>query len=306
MATPKDKEIVTMTVEYTDPTTGEILQLTPADLALRQAAEDLAAYAQDQGGGFENQTRDDVAVPWIVILQPGSPEVQGEDAIGKSGQIINKTTAEIFTAKDGLDFVPATTLHKMVEWKPKNPDGSGGGYVATHDHESPLSVKVRSTQPLGKYKHPENGNDLVETYYVYGLVVNRADSTYYPAVMAFPSTFIKPYQNWMFTARSIMIQLPNGGKVNPPLWAHKYTIRTDKVVKGSHTWYIPKVSFAGADAASSRLSASSDIYKQARDIKDAVNAGDLVADDSALSRDSAVQTDDAPKQGDTSAADAPY
>src|SRR5690242_478415 len=72
-------------------------------------------YEADRGAGFENQTAEDISVPFIEILQSNSPEVAVEDG-PRPGTLINRTTGEIFPGKDGIPFIPAVTNHVVVEW----------------------------------------------------------------------------------------------------------------------------------------------------------------------------------------------
>lgn len=290
------------TVEYTDPNTGEVLVVSPEkanELAMAAAYD---GYEEDRGAGFENQTNEDMAVPFLVIMQPGSAEVVAEDSDVKAGMIINKTTKATTPGKEGINFVPALTEHKLVEWIPRD---NGGGFVGQYDIDSPLAVKVRGSQPLGTYKHPENGNDLVETFYVYGVVVPTNGDAPFPATLAFSSTHIKAYKDWTFRARSIVIAKPDGTKLTKlPLFSHVYTIRTERNEKNGNTWYTPIITFAGKDAADARLTPAADLYRAAKDLKDAILGGNVKLATDTLQQEAAV--DATPKKGNTKAEDAPY
>lgn len=267
-------------------------------------------YGNDAGAGFDNQTGEDVSVPFLVLLQPGSPEVQGEDAVAKAGMWINKTTGEVYSGKDGVTFIPALTEHLLVEWKPRD---AGGGLVDQHAIDSELARRVRAQQPLGAYKHPDMHNedpnkinDLVETFYAYGVFVDP-NGFASPAVIAFSSTHIKPYKDWMFRVRSIVIPLPNGGKLTSrqlPLWALSYQFRTLKQEKNGFTWYVPAIGFAGKDASDSRVPPGSDLYEAAKGVYEGVSSGRVKAATETLVREE--RTDDAPKKGDVTAEKAPY
>jgi hypothetical protein len=264
--------------------------------------DDYSGYAADAGGGFENQTGEDVSIPFLVILQPGSPEVQGEEATAKAGMIINKTTSEVISGKEGVTFIPALTDHLLVEWIPRD---KGGGLVGQHAIDSDLAKAVRQSQPMGTYQHPDNGNDLVETFYVYGVALS-ADGSPYPATLAFSSTHIKGYKDWMFRARSIVIAFPDGRKLTQvPLFSHAYRIITERQEKNGNTLYTPTVRFADTNAEKSRLSPTSGLYLAAKQVKEAVSAGTLRADTSKLSGDG-THADSAPRRGSVDAKHAPF
>lgn len=276
------------------------------DLVEKQAgATDMAlyeGYESDRGAGFENQTAEDISVPFIEVLQAQSPEVMVEDG-PKPGTFINRTTGEIFSGKEGIVFVPATTHHVVVEWVPRD---KGGGIVATYQLDDPLIVKVRAEQPLGKYTHPTNGNDLIETFYVYGLFVDTETGASHPAVIAFSSTRIKPYKDWMFRARSIVIALPDGRKLTKlPLFSHRYRLTSVSAENAKGKWQTLLVRFDGDNAEAARLAPNNDLYIMAKQLCEDVNAGKKQADTSnAPTRDDAV--DQAPRKGDTDKEEAPY
>lgn len=285
--------------ETVDKSTGEITTAASTAVALE---DEYAALAADAGGGYENQTSEDVAVPFLVIMQPGSKEVLAEGSDVKAGMIMNKSTSQTILGGQGVTFIPATTRHVLVEWIPRD---NGGGYVGEFELDDPLAKRVRETQPLGAFKHPDNGNDLIETFYVYGVALD-ADGAPYPAVMAFSSTHIKAYKDWMFRARSIVIGLPDGRKLTKlPLWSHGYSIRTQRVDKAGNTWYIPVIGFADENAEKSRLLPSSDLYQAAKSVNEAVSSGALKAATDTLDG-AGTPVDEAPKRGSTDTADAPY
>lgn len=276
------------------------------ELATQQAGStDLAVYEgyeEDRGAGFENQTSEDISVPFIEVLQAQSPEAMVEDG-PRPGTFINRTTGEIFSGKDGVPFIPACTQHVVVEWVPRE---KGGGIVGVHELDSELIRKVRAEQPLGKYVHPTNGNDLIETFYVYGIFVPPDGSAPHPAVIAFSSTRIKPYKDWMFRARSIVINLPNGRKLTKlPLFSHRYRLTTVAAENNKGKWQTLVVRFDGDNAEAARIAPNDDLYMFAKQLCEDVNSGKRVADTSnAGGRDEGV--DGAPQRGDTGAADAPY
>lgn len=228
-------------------------------------AADYEAYA---GAGFENQTSDDYAIPFIQILQALSPQIQENDAL-RQGMIINTVTGEVFEGKAGVAFVPATTQHVYVEWKPRD---AGGGFVGVHQPNSDLVRHCVANQEFGQYSTPE-GNDLIETFYVYGVVL-PGDGSASEAVLAFSSTKIKKYKGWMTKAKTIQIQLPDGRRFPAPLFAHRYRLKTvsEKNNKGQfYNWDV--ITFDGANAIEARLPPSDPIFQMAVNVKEMIEGG---------------------------------
>ena len=278
---PKGQELVS-------PITGELVS----------AADAYAGYEEDAGGGFENQTRDDTGTPWIVLMQPLSPEVQVEGSPIKPGMWVNRGSSAPF---ERLDFIPALTRHVFREWSSKDPSGSAP--VQDHEIDSPIVARVRNEQKFGDYVHPDNSeHPLVETFEVYGIQVTP-EGAGMPAVIAFSSTHIRPYKDWMTKARSLIISLPNGKKINPPLFSHVYQLRSKRVEKKPHVWWVPEVFFVSPEGAEkSRLTPQDDLYQMAKSLSKAILAGEVKA--AAQPRDGLG--DAGLKTGDTGEEKAPY
>lgn len=281
------------------PAAGTALEVVDAVSGEIVAADDAyAGYAEDAGQGFENQTSEDVGIPFIVLAQPLSPEVQAEGSEVKPGTWINRGTGDVFAG--GVDFVPALTRHVYREWSSKEPSNSAP--VGDHEIDSELIVRVRRDQQFGEYTHPDNPeHPLIETFEVYGIQVTPEGGGV-PAVITFSSTGIRAYKDWILRARSIIIALPSGKKINPPLFSHVYRLTSKRVEKKPHVWWVPAVSFASPEGAvASRLLPSSDLYGMAKALKEAVQSGQAKVQQP--TRDGA---EEALKRADTDTEKAPY
>lgn len=242
------------------------------DVAVKEqntAMAEYGAYADYAGAGFENQTSDDYSIPFLQILQALSPQLQENDSL-RQGMILNTVTGEVWDGKKGIAFVPATTQHVYVEWKPRD---AGGGFVGIHEVNSDLvnHAKAASSE-YGKYNTPD-GNELIETFYVYGIALDD-DGNASEAVLAFSSTKIKKYKGWMTKAKTIQIPLPDGRRIPAPLFAHRYRLKTvsEKNNKGQFfNW--DAIAFDGANAQEARLLPDDPLFQSAVNIKSMIEQG---------------------------------
>ncbi len=254
-------------------------------------------YGEDQGKGFENQTREDYAIPLINVLQALSPKVTEKGSDIEAGGIINSATGRVFEGDKGLRFVPCITQHVFVEWTPRD---QGGGFVAVHELGSDVVVSAKEkADSFGKYK-THNGNDLIETFYVYGIALDDDDNPF-QAVIPFTSTKIKRYRTWMTTAKDIRIKVGDK-RIAPPLFAHVYKLKTTQEKNNQGEFYNLTVGFAGKSADDCRLAPDNDLYLLARDCRDNVAAGSARADFAADERASG-ETGGAGKTAETAAGD---
>lgn len=242
------------------------------DVAVKEqntAMAEYGAYADYAGAGFENQTSDDYSIPFLQILQALSPQLQENDSL-RQGMILNTVTGEVWDGKKGIAFVPATTQHVYVEWKPRD---AGGGFVGIHEVNSDLvnHAKAASAE-YGKYNTPD-GNELIETFYVYGIALDD-DGNASEAVLAFSSTKIKKYKGWMTKAKTIQIPLPDGRRIPAPLFAHRYRLKTvsEKNNKGQFfNW--DAIAFDGENAQQARLLPDDPLFQSAVNIKSMIEQG---------------------------------
>ena len=224
-------------------------------------------YADYAGAGFENQTSDDYSIPFLQILQALSPQIQENEAL-RQGMILNTVTGETFEGKVGIAFVPATTQHVYVEWKPRD---AGGGFVGIHEPSSDLIRQCVANQAFGDYRTPD-GNELIETFYVYGVAID-SDENVSQAVLAFSSSKIKKYKGWMTKAKTIQLPLPDGRRIPAPLFAHKYRLRTVSEKNNKGQFFNWDISFDGANALEARLLPADPLFQSAVAIKTLIEGG---------------------------------
>lgn len=226
-------------------------------------------YGEDSGAGFEGVSQTDLVIPFLEVLQAQSKKLELAEG-SKAGDIINTVTNEIYKGTDGVAFIPVHAQHLFVEWKPRN---EGGGFVGKHEVDSDVVKKaVAASEKFGEYS-TEAGNDLVETYYLFVMVI-KPDATVEYAVIAFTSMKVKLYKNFITKAKMIQIGLPDGRRVNPPLFAHIYRAKTIKETKDGNTYFnFQPIAFNGADAAAVRLSPEDSLYQEAKAFGQMVRQG---------------------------------
>jgi len=230
-------------------------------------------YGTDAGSGFENQTSADYSIPFIGVLQAMSPQVKPEDEGGlpnaRPGMLINTVTEELYEGKKGMEFIPALTEHVFVEWVPRD---LGGGFVAVHQIDSQVvSDAKKAAKDFGKYRTPA-GNDLIETFYVYG-IVTQDDEPGEMAVIAFTSTKIKVYKKFNTKIGMFQIKTPSGQKVRPPLFAHRVKLTVTKEKNNKGEFYNFDLNPANGTLAESLLPPNDPRLEAARSCKEMVEQG---------------------------------
>jgi hypothetical protein len=188
-------------------------------------------YGKFANRGFEDVSSKDLAIPFLSVLQAQSPAVQDQIIPGsEAGNILNSVTGEIMSQP--VTVLPVHHENVWVEWVPR---AKGGGIAGRHAPNSPLIKSILENNggsnipPLGPdgvkripFTNPETGNELVDTQYMYCLIVDKdVQNVETFCIVPFTSTKIKAYKNW-FTC------LYGMKRRGAPIFASPSCIRTVK------------------------------------------------------------------------------
>lgn len=221
-------------------------------------------YGQDANAGFTDQHGEDLLIPFIDVLQPLSPQLE-EIHGAKPGMLFNSVTNETY---EHLHFVPAYRDWNFVEFISRD---EGGGFVGVHAPESPVVVKARAGATGFDYKTPD-GHELVETFYLYAILVDGNGDQIGMGVIRFQSTKIKVYKGLMTQLRTIRVDTPKG-KVNPPLFAYKLELSTVKQENKKGKWFNFTVRPVGDTMKEAMLAPDNELYTAAKQLCAMVDKG---------------------------------
>jgi hypothetical protein len=251
-------------------------------------------YGKMAGEGFEEVKGTDLAIPFVNVIQPLSKAV--EDSGATAGQLFNTVTGELIDGEEGINFIPCHKELAFVEWIPRD---KGGGFVGLHAEDSEIvkaAIEANGGKRIGKLKVGEN--DLIETHYVYGLILNK-DGTQQDgfAVIAFTSTKIKVFRNWLTAMYTI--------KGRPPMFANRATIKTIKQKNKIHTFYNLKIDPLKETWGASLINPATEanLLQAAQDFKGMVTSGLARA---AFDTQDATDATSSGEVDETSKKDAPF
>ena len=193
-------------------------------------------WSQSECSGFENVQKEDLGIPFLSIIQKGSPQFDKDSPEYPAKKIAGCDVGDIFntvsnlvvaSAGEPLEFIPCSFQKMFVEWTPRD---KGGGIVRTHSSAVVLDECVRNERGQDVLK---NGNIVVTTAYFYGIALIDGEKT--PAIIGLTSTQLKKSRSWLNMMMGIKSTRPDGMKYTPPMFSHKYLLSTqpEKNEKGS-------------------------------------------------------------------------
>ncbi|GAF75972.1 unnamed protein product [marine sediment metagenome] len=222
-------------------------------------------FEADSGAGFEGADSQSFAIPYLVVLQKNSPQVDEDDGKymkdAKAGMFFNTVTQELYST---VRLCPAYYQRMLVEWVPRD---AGGGFRGAH-HPSTIDMNKLARDDSGRFRM-ENGNFLADTRYHFVLIV-ADDGSSSPAVISLTSTQIKKSKQWMSQMNSLKIP-GKAGPYTPPMSSHLYNATTVKEENDKGSWKGWKIEMDGMLSAE-----QAGIYVNAADFRKMVQEGDAV------------------------------
>lgn len=235
-------------------------------------------YGEDAGAGFEGQDASHLSIPFLALLQSNSPQVADENSTLKAGMLFNTVTGDAFSGQKGITFIPACVDHSYVEWVPRSKGGGGGGgFVGVHAADSPIVLEAKARPRKADQKRSvlltESGNELSETFYMYGVIVDDEGFQQGLAVISFTSTKIKVYRNYS-TKLSLYNWKKDGLKGRPPLFCNQVRITSVKQSNAQGDFYnLVLTPAVDGDVKKSMLPPDSPLLQAAKDVWQMVRSG---------------------------------
>jgi hypothetical protein len=199
-------------------------------------------YGADAGAGLENLTQDELSIPFVRLAQPLTPTViEGDMA---PGDIFNSATGDVY---EDPSFVIAARDRNFVEYVPRD---NGGGFVGIHPPDEPEILALREAQGRFGALETEDGNEIIETMYLYGLIGDPPE----PVILSFVSK-VRVGDDLM----------------TPPIFAHRWKLASVQEKNDKGTFFGWRIT------PEDRLSPSHELYQLAKQFAAQVASGAAVA-----------------------------
>lgn len=234
----------------------------------------MADMASDAGMGMEGADNQSFAIPFLVVLQSNSPQLDELDG-AKKGQFLNTVTNELY---DEVLAVPCAFQRRYLRWAPRS---LGGGYAGEY---SPIDVETGKVEGLSKHEGqllmdvPETGvvydkegkpqHDVLKDTRNHFVLAKTHAGTWRPALISMASTQIKKSKRWMARIQDIELRDANGKAFNPPSFSHIYRLKTVKEENSKGNWMGVVIELVG-------MVEDAELYARAKDFHKQVVAGNV-------------------------------
>lgn len=245
-----------------------------AELKQTTAVAIASMFEEDAGSGFEEADKSAYAIPFLNILQSGSPQVKKSEGAyikgAEEGFLFNSVTQEIVDGNDGVIVVPCYYMRRFIQWGARD---AGGGYKGEHLPTDPIINQAKDVDgrlllaDQSGAINPKTSDILTDTRNHYVLVIH-ADGSYSPALISLSSTQIKKSRQWMSKMDGIKMKRADGSMFTAPMFSHSYKLTTIPESNDKGSWFGWKVETNGPVT-------DVNIYQAAKAFRDAVGAGEV-------------------------------
>ena len=218
-------------------------------------------FEADAKLGLENMDQDDLALPFLKLLQNSSDETKKKHSSyvegAEPGMFYNTVTKKLYDGAKGIEVIPCFYKLTFPEWapferregRPVSPDR--GADVLSQTKKDASGKDVLS-----------NGNIIIKTanHFIIILTETGIDK----ALVAMKSTQLKVSRGWNSMMKSISEKGKNG-TFNPQSFSHIYQLRSTEVT-GNFTWY-------GYNVKLLRKVDNVDLYQQAKSFHTSIKGG---------------------------------
>lgn len=205
-------------------------------------ADPTAMFLRDAGAGMEGATSDSFAIPFLMILQKGSPQVDPESGTAlkgaKAGMLFENINGSMVDGKEGLTIIPCAYRRVFLHFsESKGFQGEllpeevankrAAGEIVEHKNRLYIPEKDGSVDP-------EESDRINDARNHYVLIVDK-NGMWRQALISLQSTQIKKSRALMTALNSLTIDTPKG-PIMPPTFASKVKVTTVPESNDKGSW----------------------------------------------------------------------
>ena len=195
-------------------------------------------FAEDAGIGVDELGSEDLAIPFLKVLQKMSPELDDIEG-ARAGDLYNTVTKEVIKGSDGVRVVNCAYTLQHIEWEPRG-TGSGAPH-AIYSAGAPLPKTERGDDNKD-YVVDGSGRYLERTAQHYVLIIDE-DGITSQALLPMKATQLKKSKQWNSAMKSMKMKDGSGNLFTPARFSHVWHLESvsEENKNGSwHGWQISK------------------------------------------------------------------
>lgn len=222
--------------------------------------------------------RQDLAIPFLRVLQSNSPQVNRDDPKyvpgAEAGMFINTVSNQLWEGREvGVMVAVVAYQRSYTEWKPRGQSGQSGGFVKDWGSDD-TNYKRANPVPAKKNRMatPE-GTEMVQSGNYFVFAVNPQTGAYSQMLLSLAGTQLKKSRRWNSLIKTEQMIHPNTQQpFTPPPFFRLYRLTTVHEQNDQGNWKGLKVEPGPTlfDVPNGGL-----IYKEALAFKKSIDQGEV-------------------------------
>lgn len=252
--------------------TGTAVAVTATEATAVSTDVSAAMLLQDGAEAQGMFQKDDLAVPFLRILQDLSPQknkMKAEYIEGAEvGMFCNTVTQQIWPGKPGVVVVPVAYMPSYIEWWPRD-SKLGKGLV--HDYGADAAAVPATTRNAKGQEMTAQGTQIVRAGLYYALVVDEETGAASPVAISLSGTQLKKSRRWNTLISGVLVTDRASGKTfNPAPFYQSYRITAEYEENDQGNWFGWQIAPFKPTTA---LPNGSQLYLRAREFKALITGG---------------------------------
>jgi len=232
-----------------------------------------AMFAADSGAGMEGTSVESFAIPFLMILQKSSPQVDeasGANIDGaKAGMLYENISGQLIDGKEGVTIIPCAYRRVFLRWS----ESKGFQGEITPEEVNNMRGRGELVEIKGKlYVADKEGkadadesDRVVDARNHYAMIIDRKTGSFRQALLSLGSTQIKKSRALMTALASVKIP---GTTTTPATFANVVKVTTVPESNDKGTWFGWKFELDG-------FVESAELYAAAKHFHKAVTKGEV-------------------------------
>lgn len=245
----------------------------PATMASGALALPMEDFLADAGAGLEEVGTEDLAVPYVSILQKQSKLMDIEGFPGKPGMFVHTITRDLYDGADGIDVIPC---HFRRFWREITEDLQNPKFIAEHPANWPLAKDAEFNAEMRRHVC-RDGTHANQIMRFYCLLVSPV-AIPQPVCLTFKGSQIRKAKAWNSMLSVMTMEVVHDGQVKKlpaPTFMSIWNLKTVREQNDDNTWFGYEITSRGMlEPLEKEYDAG--IYMQARDFHSMVASGQVV------------------------------
>ena len=219
-------------------------------------------FMADAGIGVVDLKTEDLAIPFLKVLQKMSPELDDLDV--RAGDIFNSVTKEGVSGKDGVRVINCAYQLQYIEGEPRGTGSGAPHHIYAAGEEMPETQRGEDNKD---YVTDGNGRYIERTAQHYVLVIDE-DGLTQQALLSMKATQFKKSKQWNSALKSLKMKDGKGHLFTPARFAHIWLLKSTPEENKNGSWH-------GWEISKDSLIEDLALYQEARLFAESISAGQV-------------------------------